>query len=100
MNKKKLRKILEKIIEELIIHYKKKKALEAGGVSIVGGKDLLGGKSPFASRGQVISADEDAADAELEDGPITASNNTTNGRGGILPPPPPPPPPAPVQLPT
>ena len=57
-------------------------------------------KNPFASRRQGISSDEDAADAEFEDGPITASNNTTNGRGGILPPPPPPPPPAPVQLPT
>ena len=61
---------------------------------------LFGGKNPFASRRQGISSDEDAADAELEDGPITASNNTTNGRGGILPLPPPPPPPAPVQLPT
>ena len=70
---------------------KKKKALEAGGVSIFGGKDLFGGKNPFASRRQEISSDEDAADAELEDGPITASNNTTNGSGGILTPPPPPP---------
>ena len=60
----------------------------------------MGGKNPFASRGQGISSDEDTANAEFEDGPITASNNTTNGRGGILPPPPPPPPPAPVQLPT
>ena len=64
-----------------------KKALATGGASKFGGKDLFGGKNPFASRRQEISSDEDAADAELEDGPITASNNTTNGSGGILPPP-------------
>ena len=84
--------ILAKIKEELMIHYqkkshlkrkqktrRKKKALATGGASKFGGKDLFGGKNPFASRRQGISSDEDAADAELEDGPITASNNTTNG---------------------
>ena len=88
--------ILEKIIEELIIHYKKKKALEAGGVSKFGGKDLFGGKNPFASRRQKINSDEDAANAELEDRPITASNNITNGSKDDLPPPPPPPMPSKV----
>ena len=96
MNKKKLRKILEKIIEELIIHYKKKQELESGSVSKLGGKDLFGGKNPFASRRQKINSDEDAANAKLEDGPITASNNITNGSKDDLPPPPPPPMPSKV----
>ena len=77
--------ILAKIKEELMIHYqkkshlkrkqktrRKKKALATGGAS------KFGGKNPFASRRQGISSDEDAADDGLEDGPITASNNTTS----------------------
>ena len=101
--------ILAKIKEELMIHYpkkshlkrkqktrRKKKALATGGASKFGGKDLFGGKNPFASRRQKINSDEDAANAELEDGPITASNNITNGSKDDLPPPPPPPMPSKV----
>ena len=43
-----------------------------------------------------INSDEDAANAELEDGPITASNNITNGSKDDLPPSPPPPMPSKV----
>merc|ERR1712198_781914 len=55
-----------------------------------GGKDLFGGKNPFAGRKQELSSDEEEEVEELETDSPTPSHN---GGGQSAPPPPPPPPP-------
>merc|ERR1719205_185344 len=54
-----------------------------------GGKDLFGGKNPFALRKQEQSSEEDEAEEASEDEREIASSTSNGGQGLMQPPPPP-----------